>query len=127
LEPQGQNEVKGLEISLHAMDGSTSPKTIRLLGQVNRKQVSILLNTNSTHNFIDNKVVHADNPRASLQCNSSNGDKLHSEGLCRSVRIKCQDAEIVIDFHILPIGGCQMVLGVDWLQTLDELTLNFKN
>ena len=23
--------------------------------------------------------------------------------------------------------GCQMLLGVDWLQTLDELTLNFRD
>ena len=36
-------------------------------------------------------------------------------------------ADIVSHFHILPIGGCEMVLGVDWLQTVDELTLNFKN
>ena len=55
------------------------------------------------------------------------GDKLPHEGLCRSVTIKCLGVEIVTDFHILPIGGCQMILGVDWLQTLDEMTLNFKN
>jgi len=41
------------------------------------------------------------------------------------VTIKYQGREIVTDFHILPIGGC--VLGVDWLQTLDEMTINFKN
>ena len=33
------------ELSLHAMDGSVSPKTIRLLGQVNMKPVNVLLDT----------------------------------------------------------------------------------
>ena len=31
------------ELSLHAMDGSVSPKTIRLIGQVNRKPLNVLL------------------------------------------------------------------------------------
>ena len=53
-----------------------------------------------------------------------------SEGLAGPrdfVHIKCLDAKIVTDFHILPVGGCQIILRVDWLQILDELTLNFKN
>ena len=93
--------------------------------------MSILLDTGSAHNFIDPRAVQ----RTGLVITSeppfnviiAGRDKLHSGGLCRSVPIKCQGTNIVTDFHILPIGGCQMVLGVDWLQTLDELTLNFKN
>ena len=34
---------------------------------------------------------------------------------------------IVTDFHVLPIAGCQMVLGVDWLKTFDALTLSYKD
>ena len=61
-----------------------------------------------------NVTIHGDN-------------KLQNEGLCEAVHIKCQGVDIVTDFHILPIRGCQMVLGVDWLQTLDEMTLSFKD
>ena len=56
-EPQGQRGAKEPEISLHAMEGSLSLKTIRLLRQVNRKPVSILLDTGSTHNFIYPKAI----------------------------------------------------------------------
>jgi len=56
LEPKG-GVGKELELSLHAMEGSSSPRTIRLLGHVNKKLVSILLDTGSTHNFIDPRVV----------------------------------------------------------------------
>jgi len=118
------------ELSLNAMEGSVSPRTIRLCGQINRKSVMVLLDTGSTHNFIDPKVVQRTGlvitPELAFDVTIAGDDKLQSEGLCRSVCFKCQGLEIVTDFHVLPIGGCQMVLGIDWLQTLDEMIVNFK-
>ena len=118
------------ELSFHAMEGSTSPTTIRFFGQINRKPVNALLDTGSTHNFIDPKVVQRTgltiNPEISFSVTIAGDDRLKSEGICKAVCFKCQGLEIVTDFHVLPIGGCQMVLGVDWLQTLDEVTVNFK-
>jgi len=32
----------------------------------------------------------------------------------------------VADFHV-PIGGCQMVLGVEWLRNFDDVTLSYKD
>lgn len=52
-------------------------------------------------------------PEQAFKVTVAGGDKLQSEGLCKGVNIKCQGVEIVADFHILPIGRCQMVLGVD--------------
>ena len=46
FEPKGDQQ--GPEIPLHAMERTTSPKTFRLLGLVNRKPMSILLDTGST-------------------------------------------------------------------------------
>ena len=39
------------ELSLNAMEGGVSPKTIRLFGHINRKPVNVLLDTGSTHNL----------------------------------------------------------------------------
>ena len=101
------------------------------MGHVNKKPVSILLDTRSTHNFIDARVVQRTGllvtPKPSFAVTIAGDEKLQSEGLCRSVHIQCQGVDIVTDFHILPIGGCQMVLGVDWLQTVDEMTFSYKN
>jgi len=57
LESKGDKRKLDPEISLQAMEGTTSPRTIRLLGLVNRKPVSILSDTGSTHNFMDPSVV----------------------------------------------------------------------
>ena len=110
LEPQGQKEYKKDRVISPCHGWNSSPKIIRLLGQVNRKPVSILLDTGSTHNFIDLEVVQRTGlqiiPEPPFNVTVARGDKLHSEGLCKSVHIKCQGADIVSDFHILPIGGC---------------------
>jgi len=44
-------------LSLHAMEGSPSPTTIRFMGFINNKPVNILLDSGSAHNFVDPKVV----------------------------------------------------------------------
>jgi len=71
-----------------------SPRTIRLLGQINKKPVSILLNTGSTHNFIDARVVQRIGPpiwlEPSFKVTIAGGDKLQSKGVRKSVWIKCQ-------------------------------------
>ena len=112
------------------MEGISSPKTLRMLGLVSRKRVTMLLDTKSTHNFVDPRVVQRTgipvSPKQVFNVTVAGGDKLKSEGLYKAVKIKCQRMDIVTVFHIFPINGCQMVLGVDWLQTLDEMTFNFK-
>ena len=101
LEPKPVKMENEAKLSIHAMEGSTSPKTIKLIGQINRKPVSILLDTGSTHNFVDPRVVK----RTGLKVIPE------SEGICKAVQVKCQ-GDITTDFHILPIGGYQMVLGI---------------
>lgn len=42
-----------LEISLHAISGTLAPLTMRLKGTINRHSVIVLIDSGSTHNFID--------------------------------------------------------------------------
>lgn len=75
-----------MEISLHALTRNTSGDTIRIPGFVKKKAISILIDTRSTHSFIDSALAK------SLQCSTEqtdsllvtvdNGDKIVSSGMC---------------------------------------------
>ncbi|KAJ0028630.1 hypothetical protein Pint_35011 [Pistacia integerrima] len=55
----------------------------------------------------------------------ANGDKLSSEGKCSNTKLSVQDIPIVTDFYLLPLGGCDIVLGTFWLQTLGPIVWDF--
>jgi hypothetical protein len=45
------------EISFHAITGTEHPQTIRVLGKLKNKNVTVLIDGGSTHNFIDQALV----------------------------------------------------------------------
>ena len=44
---------KGAEITLCALLGSTSPSTMRVIAIINGQKTVVLIDTSSTHNFMD--------------------------------------------------------------------------
>lgn len=79
-------------ISLQAILSTPSPKTtMRFVGQINKRKVVILINTGSTHNFVDTAVVdrcglvvHDDQP---IQVRVANGEVLNSKGGATTMEI----------------------------------------
>lgn len=45
------------EISVNALSGSKSIGTIRLQGMIKGKRISILIDSGSTHSFIDSRMI----------------------------------------------------------------------
>jgi hypothetical protein len=45
------------EISLNAITGTHSPKTMRLIGFLKHHKVIVLIDSRSTHNFVDSKFI----------------------------------------------------------------------
>ena len=48
---------KVAEITLCALLGSTSPSTMRVIALINGKKAVVLIDTGSTHNFMDNGLT----------------------------------------------------------------------
>ncbi|MCI14051.1 retrotransposon-derived protein PEG10-like [Trifolium medium] len=45
------------QISLHALMGHSIPQTLRVLGQICNNPVGVLIDSGSTHNFVQDRVV----------------------------------------------------------------------
>jgi hypothetical protein len=117
------------KISLNAISGSLSPRTMRLEGLVKNQRVVILIDSGSTYNFLDPSILKKIHvgvlQNQQLQVKIANGAKIWSEGRCNSLSIKVQGTTITSDFYVLTLGGCDIVLGVTWLRTLGPIIWDF--
>jgi len=83
------------EISLNAIIGSRSPKTMRIIGILRYQRVDVLIDSSSTHNLVGVEIV----PLLGLQpvqhkgveVRVANGQLMPSPGRCQAVTLKLQD------------------------------------
>ncbi|XP_026451448.1 uncharacterized protein LOC113351725 [Papaver somniferum] len=117
-----------IEVSLNALTGSLTGDTIRVPGFLNNHPISVLIDTGSTTSFIDTALAqilacHIE-PTAQLLVNVANGEKTVGSGMCSNLSWTMQGHQFTEDFFLLPLGGCDMILGVDWLRKLGDVVFN---
>ena len=117
-------------ISLQAMCGITATHTTRLMGFIHNQPVNILVDSGSTHNFINGKFARKlkleSQDSRSFDVLVANGDRISGRGLCKAAPLDCYGVQMPADFLLLPMGGTDIVLGALWMWALDDVTLNFK-
>ena len=115
LEPQAGLVDPIAEITLYALLGSPSLGTMRVLGRINSQGMIILIDTSSTHNFLDILVWMSLklplSTEASFEVKIANGVMLRTKGACLGVDIKIQGSQSQMDLNVLSLGGCDVVLG----------------
>ncbi|XP_034693910.1 uncharacterized protein LOC117920466 [Vitis riparia] len=125
------------EISFHAIAGTEHPQTIRVLGKLKNKNVMVLIDGGSTHNFIDHAIVSKFGLPVirdkKFEVMVANREKIECTGQCRGLTLTIQGYSVTANYYILPVAACQLVLGIQWLETLGpiemdykQLTMNFK-
>jgi hypothetical protein len=108
--------------SLNALTG--------LFDYIKHRKVIILVDSGNTHNFIYRHIVqethcyiHVVN---NFQIMIANGGSMkcggHSENVCLQI------GNYHLKFHMFSIdmGGCDIMLGADWLRTLGPILMDFK-
>ena len=75
----------------------------------------ILIDSGSTHNFIDIALwKELQLPISTKDCfevKVANGAILKTKGACFAVQIKIQGSCFGVDLNVLSLGGCDVVLG----------------
>ncbi|KAH9782770.1 hypothetical protein KPL71_009054 [Citrus sinensis] len=115
--------------SLNALTGQSNPRSLRVLGILASYQFQGLIDSGSTHNFL--KPPLAERLGLSVQAITpfrvyiGNGDFLTCRFLCPKVPINMQGHEFLLDFFLLPIEGPDVVLGIQWLQSLGRISMDY--
>jgi hypothetical protein len=117
-------------ISLNALTGFSSPQTLNLISYIEHRKVIILVDSGSTHNFIHRRIaqethcyIHGIN---NFQIMIANGGSMKCGGRFENVCLQIGDYHLKSHMLSIDVGGCDIVLGADWLRTLGPILMDFK-
>jgi hypothetical protein len=110
---------------------SRGHKTMRIVGIIRFRRAIILIDSGSTHNFVDTKLAAALGIQPfgqdGIKVKIANGQEVASPGKSREVEVKMQGYLFRTEFFILPLAGCNVVLGIQWLRTLGPILYSAGN
>lgn len=100
-------------ISLNALTGMNSYRTMRVRGSVGKNAIYVLVDSGSTHNFLDLQIAKKMGCRlrkiCPLEVFLANGNVMASCYECKGFTWIFQGVTYITDVMILPLGGCDMV------------------
>jgi hypothetical protein len=103
-------------ISLHAIAGCNGPKTMRIKATIGKRVLVILIDSGSTHNFVDQQVAQAlqlaVTPTEEFTVKVANGEKLRCTERYANVLISIQGFQFFTTLYSLPLHGIDVVLGI---------------
>ncbi|KAL0361532.1 UNVERIFIED_CONTAM: hypothetical protein Sradi_3837700 [Sesamum radiatum] len=118
-----------LHFPSNAMKGNISTGTLRVKGVINGKEIHILMDSESTHSFIDEKVVKAlgikTEPTTPMLVSVADGYGMMSTTICHKLSWEVQSFQFSYPVRTLKLGGCDFVLGCDWLGDHNPIELDF--
>lgn len=122
------SKLNHMELSVCAFYGTKSSQTaqsMKVQGSVNGHPVRILLDSGSTHNFVDSMLVkqwgQSVHSTKAFEVMIVDGGKVHGYSCCKSSALSIRAYNCTVDLFSLSLGGCDLVLGVQWLSTISPM------
>ncbi len=126
-----QDEPDEMGISVHALSGETPQETLKVQGEVGGKPLVILIDTGSTHSFIDYQVakeLKANMTVASpLIVTVADGHKVLSKLKCTRFQWMMHGESYQADLRVIRLDGSGIILGIDWLKKHGRVTFDYSN
>jgi hypothetical protein len=90
----------------------------------------VLIDIGSTHNFIHPRLVDELHffvrPVSNFQIFITNGGTMKCGGHCENVKLQMGDYHMKTHIFSISMGGCDIVLGMEWLHTLGLITMDYQ-
>jgi len=117
-------------IYCNALARITTPQAIKIEGHIKKKKLIVLIDSGSTHNFIHCKIAKELNCFLYLapecQVMVASGDTINCFGKCHNIKLSMGEYVLNSPMLSIPMGGDDVVLGVQWLQSLGTIAFNFQ-
>lgn len=114
---------------LHAITNTIVSEMMRLRGSINGLAIEIFVDCGSAMNFLNPNIAHQlglpITPAAPLRFTTACGQPLSPSGKVTDITVFIQDYSFKASFLLLPVVGCDLVLGVQWLDTLGLIGWHF--
>lgn len=93
------------------------------------RRVTVLIDNGSTHNFINQVVARKLGLKPikvePFHVRVANDKRLTCDILYKNVPIRIQGVAINVNLFTLPLGGLDVVLGVQWLENLGKMVMDY--
>ncbi|XP_071680355.1 uncharacterized protein [Lolium perenne] len=115
-------------ISAAALQGIEPPQTVRIKGVVQGQEVLMLVDSGSTHSFISEAIaarwsgVRQCKP---MQVKVADGGTLRCDLEIPECKWQSQGTEFWTTLRLFPLGCYDIILGMDWLQSLGDMNVNW--
>lgn len=110
-------------------DERNPSQTMQLKGTLGNQIVHVLIDSGATHNFIHPQVLKVTKlpvrKLKPLNVLLASGAKVKTTGEV-TTSFNLQGCDFIKDFYVLPMTGCQVVLGASWLRSLGDILWNFE-
>jgi hypothetical protein len=110
--------------------GINTPQTLKIEGYIKKKKVIVLIDSGSTHNFIHYKLAKALNcfvyRAPEFQVMIANGGTINFSGKCNKINLTIGEYVMNSPMIYIPMGGADVVLGIQWLQSLGTMAFKFE-
>uniref|UniRef100_A0ACD5XYT6 Uncharacterized protein n=1 Tax=Avena sativa TaxID=4498 RepID=A0ACD5XYT6_AVESA len=121
--------VQCCHLSLQAVSGGEANDTIHLRAQVGNQVMITLIDSGSSHSFINTEFARLANysitATTTTQVKMANGSLVCCDKQVCALPWSTQGYTFHTDMRVLELGGYAAVLGMDWLQSYSPMTIDW--
>lgn len=118
------------ELSLNSVVGLSSPRTMKLRGTIQNEDVVVMIDSGASHNFISNQLVKKLGlvmvETKGYGVIMGTGVAVKGAGVCQDIEIWMQNYSLTTSLLPLKLRNADVILGVQWLETLGDVRTNWK-
>lgn len=127
--PSEQHDHAYMLLSAAALSSSPHPRTLQFQGVIQNKNINILLDSGSTHSFLDSKLATALSGVSALPSPTSvkvaDGGSIECSSQLQYAEWSVQGYTFHSTLKFIPIGSYDMIIGMDWLQAFSPMKVHW--